>query len=228
MHHYNCNNITKTWIQIYVPPKLKCLFLKYFLAIRWWFNQDKKPSGINTKRKEIGFKFRTTDLSNFDNRWWDVYFVPFFFYSYCNYYIFIYFIIFLQNVVSRLFMREIHGPSARSKARNHRGKLVNTARGFYMNVYPNYTLVNVEKPPCFLRKFTPCGKYFIAFSMCQTSLEIYRYVKIFNFFYSVLTKVSGRSSNFLKDLKAKKSSKSSWIFFPVFSLLRFWILLRNV
>ena len=81
----------------------------------------------------------------------------------------------LQNVVSRLFMREIHGPSARSKARNHRGKLVNTARGFYMNVYPNYTLVNVEKPPCFLRKFTPCGKYFIAFSMCQTSLEIYRF-----------------------------------------------------
>ena len=44
-----------------------------------------------------------------------------------------------------------------------------------MNIYPNYTLVNVEKPPCFLRKFTPCGKYFIAFSMCQTSLEIYRF-----------------------------------------------------
>lgn len=44
-----------------------------------------------------------------------------------------------------------------------------------MNVYPNFTLVNVEKPPCFLRKFTPCGKYFIAFSMCQTSLEIYRF-----------------------------------------------------
>ena len=80
-----------------------------------------------------------------------------------------------QNIVNRLFMREIHGPSSQSKARTHRGRLVNTARGFYMNIYPNYTLVNVEKPPCFLRKFTPCGKYFIAFSMCQTSLEIYRF-----------------------------------------------------
>ena len=127
----------------------------------------------------------------------------------------------LQNVVSRLFMREIHGPSARSKARNHRGKLVNTARGFYMNVYPNYTLVNVEKPPCFLRKFTPCGKYFIAFSMCQTSLEIYRYVKIFYFFYSVLTKISGRSPNFLKDMKAKKIFKKFVNFLSGFPQIRF-------
>ena len=71
-------------------------------------------------------------------------------------------------------MRELHGPSTHKKARNHRGRIINTQRGFYMNIYPNYTLVNVEKPPCFLRKFTPCGKYFIAFSMCQTSLEIYR------------------------------------------------------
>ena len=80
-----------------------------------------------------------------------------------------------QNVVFRLFMRELHGPSTHSKARTHRGRVINTQRGFYMNIYPNYTLVNVEKPPCFLRKFTPCGKYFIAFSMCQTSLEIYRF-----------------------------------------------------
>ena len=115
----------------------------------------------------------------------------------------------LQNVVSRLFMREIHGPSARSKARNHRGKLVNTARGFYMNVYPNYTLVNVEKPPCFLRKFTPCGKYFIAFSMCQTSLEIYRYVKIFYFFYNLqlFDKNFRPQSKFFKRYESKKIFK---------------------
>lgn len=80
-----------------------------------------------------------------------------------------------QHVLSRLFSRELHGPSASKSARTHRGTLLNTARGFYLNIVPNYTLVNVEKPPCFLRKFTPCGKYFIAFSMCQTSLEIYRF-----------------------------------------------------
>ncbi len=80
-----------------------------------------------------------------------------------------------QNIVNRLRMRETHGVHAHGRARTHRGRPVNTARGFYLNVFPNYTLVNVEKPPCFLRKFTPCGRYFIAFSMCQTSLEIYRF-----------------------------------------------------
>ena len=40
---------------------------------------------------------------------------------------------------------------------------------------PNFTLVNVEKPPCFLRKFSPDAKRFIAFSADQTCLEIYSY-----------------------------------------------------
>lgn len=35
--------------------------------------------------------------------------------------------------------------------------------------------MNVEKPPCFLRKFSPDGKHFIAFSADQTSLEVYVY-----------------------------------------------------
>ena len=73
-----------------------------------------------------------------------------------------------QNLAHRLMMRETFGTS------HHRGtKKVSTSRGFYLNVFPNYTLVNVEKPPCFLRKFTPDGRHFIAFSPCQTYLEIY-------------------------------------------------------
>ena len=55
-------------------------------------------------------------------------------------------------------------------------KKVSTGRGFYLNVFPNYTLVNIEKPPCFLRKFTPDGRHFIAFSPCQTYLEIYLFL----------------------------------------------------
>ena len=52
---------------------------------------------------------------------------------------------------------------------------LNTVRGFHLNIVPNFTLVNVEKPPCFLRKFSPDGKKFLAFSSDQTSLEIYSY-----------------------------------------------------
>jgi len=72
-----------------------------------------------------------------------------------------------QNVVHRLHQREIH--NGRPGTHFHR------ARKFYTNVFPNFTLVNVEKPPCFLRKFSPDGKYFIAFSADQTSIEIYSF-----------------------------------------------------
>lgn len=73
-----------------------------------------------------------------------------------------------QNIVPRLLHREINGS-------RHKRNFLNTTRGFYTNVYPNYTLINLEKPPCFLRKFTPDGKRFIAFSADQTHLEIYEY-----------------------------------------------------
>ncbi|XP_795871.1 DET1 homolog [Strongylocentrotus purpuratus] len=72
-----------------------------------------------------------------------------------------------QNVVHRLRFREIYRP----KCMSH----FSLTRSFHQNVFPNFTVVNVEKPPCFLRKFSPDGRYFIAFSSDQTSLEIYRF-----------------------------------------------------
>ncbi|XP_048737715.2 DET1 homolog [Ostrea edulis] len=72
-----------------------------------------------------------------------------------------------QNVVYRLFHRQTHAPRP--------GTHFHQVRSLYTNVFPNYTVVNVEKPPCFLRKFSPDGKYFIAFSSDQTSLEIYSF-----------------------------------------------------
>lgn len=48
-------------------------------------------------------------------------------------------------------------------------------RKFYCNVLPNYTVLDVEKPPCYLRKFSPDGQYFIAFSLDQSSLDIYKF-----------------------------------------------------
>jgi len=73
-----------------------------------------------------------------------------------------------QNLVIRLRSRRMFGSSYRRRS-------INTGRGFYTNVFPDFTLVNVEKPPCFLRKFSPDGNKFIAFSADQTSLEVYEY-----------------------------------------------------
>lgn len=73
-----------------------------------------------------------------------------------------------QNIVLRLQHRETLGCM-------YPGTQVLVARQFYQNVFPNYTVVNVEKPPCFLRKFSPDGKYLVAFSADQTSIEVYEY-----------------------------------------------------
>lgn len=70
-----------------------------------------------------------------------------------------------QNIVIRLMNREMYGSQ---KPGSH----FHVVREFYQNVFPNLTIVNVEKPPCFLRKFSPDGKHFIAFSADQTSLEV--------------------------------------------------------
>lgn len=72
-----------------------------------------------------------------------------------------------QNIVHRLRYREI---GMGVKTPQH------SVREFYQNVYPNLTVVNVEKPPCYLRKFSPDGRYLIAFSSDQASLEIYQYM----------------------------------------------------
>nr|SVE84129.1 EOG090X028J [Daphnia pulex] len=71
-----------------------------------------------------------------------------------------------QNVVIRLIRRETH-----VKPGNY-----HICRSFYQSVVPNFTIVNIEKPPCYLRKFTPNGKYFIAFSSDHTSVEVYKYL----------------------------------------------------
>lgn len=72
-----------------------------------------------------------------------------------------------QNIVSRLCTRELFYGKP--------GTQFLQARQFYTNIFPNFTVANVEKPPCFLRKFSPDGKYFVAFSSDQTSLEIYEF-----------------------------------------------------
>uniref|UniRef100_A0A2M4AQA5 Putative negative regulator of histones n=1 Tax=Anopheles triannulatus TaxID=58253 RepID=A0A2M4AQA5_9DIPT len=71
-----------------------------------------------------------------------------------------------QNIIHRLRERE--------SGMRHRTPM-HVVRELYQNVYPNLTVVNVERPPCYLRKFSPDGKYLIAFSSDQAALEIYAY-----------------------------------------------------
>lgn len=72
-----------------------------------------------------------------------------------------------QNIVYHLRQREINC--------GRPGTQFHVARNFYKNIFPNFTVINLEKPPCFLRKFSPDGRYFIAFSADQMSLEIYEF-----------------------------------------------------
>lgn len=76
-----------------------------------------------------------------------------------------------QNVVWKLRQRETFFPSSRSYPGTHWHR----ARSFTQNIFPNFTIVNVEKPPCFLRKFSPDGRYFVAFSLDQSSIEVYEF-----------------------------------------------------
>jgi len=73
-----------------------------------------------------------------------------------------------QNIVQRLVSRELFS-----------GKRVGTEkyleRSMYQSIYPNFTVTNVDKPPCFLRKFTPNGKYLIAFSSDYVSVDIFKF-----------------------------------------------------
>ena len=71
------------------------------------------------------------------------------------------------SLLHRLFHRETFV----SKPNIHH----HVARKFYCNILPNFSLIDVEKPPCYLRKFSPDGHYFVAFSSDQSSLEIYEF-----------------------------------------------------
>lgn len=73
-----------------------------------------------------------------------------------------------QNIVHKLIHRELYGEP-------RPGTTFYVTRSFYQNIVPDFTVINVEKPPCFLRKFSPDGQFFIAFSSDQTSVEIYTF-----------------------------------------------------
>ena len=72
-----------------------------------------------------------------------------------------------QNLAHRLRNRQIEHclPAAH----------FHVARLFHECIFPNFTIINIQKPASFLRKFSPDGCHFICFSVDQSSLEIYEY-----------------------------------------------------
>lgn len=105
-----------------------------------------------------------------------------------------------QNVVHRLERRRIC--SGRPGAHWYR------VRCFHQNLFPNFTVVNVEKPPCFLRKFSPDGRCFIAFSSDQTSLEVVQRSLTVNFVF-FLTHISAENIIFYL-IFISQLSKAHW------------------
>lgn len=73
-----------------------------------------------------------------------------------------------QSVVSFLRQRE-------SGLNERRGIRAPEISDFYKCIYPSLTVINVQKPPGFLRKFSPNGQYLIAFTLDQMALEIYQF-----------------------------------------------------
>jgi de-etiolated-1 len=75
----------------------------------------------------------------------------------------------VQNIVARLNNRQLWGYNRRVGTEKY------LQRSMYQSLFPNFTVTHVDKPPCFLRKFTPDGKYFVAFSLDQMSVEVYHF-----------------------------------------------------
>lgn len=122
-----------------------------------------------------------------------------------------------QNVVVRLFARQTF---AYKKPATH----FHLTRQFYQNVFPNFTVINVEKPPCFLRKFSPDGKHFIAFSADQTALEIYTYKGPSAACDLLQRAKSGKGDKRFFDIKSKLFERFFKVLFFVFTISCFFFI----
>ncbi|KAI5659064.1 hypothetical protein M9H77_27857 [Catharanthus roseus] len=71
-----------------------------------------------------------------------------------------------NNVAARVFQRQICTPAP--------GTSIHTARRFYENIVPGYTIFDVECPDHSFRKFTEDGLYLISFSRNHQDLIVYR------------------------------------------------------
>lgn len=57
----------------------------------------------------------------------------------------------------------------------HRNELTsyNHLKRIYLAITPNYTVINVKTPSCYLRRFTPDGRYLVAFNQNLNGIQIF-------------------------------------------------------
>ncbi|KAJ2078425.1 hypothetical protein H4R24_004474 [Coemansia sp. RSA 988] len=58
--------------------------------------------------------------------------------------------------------------------RHRRGLLGTRPEAAHSFLYPNRTIYNVEAPDCYFRRFTPDGKYLIAFNRILSGIQVFR------------------------------------------------------
>lgn len=71
------------------------------------------------------------------------------------------------NILDTLLHRELGCP--RREIRH------NQIKKFYHSIHPNFTVLNVKTPNCFLRRFSPCGRYLIAYNNTLSGIIIYQF-----------------------------------------------------
>ena len=71
------------------------------------------------------------------------------------------------NIINLLKRREI-GYLDRTET------VINETKRIYLSIHPNFTVLNVKTPNCFLRRFTSDGKYLIAFNSQLNGIIIYK------------------------------------------------------
>ncbi|OQR80110.1 DET1-like [Tropilaelaps mercedesae] len=74
-----------------------------------------------------------------------------------------------QNLLCRLIQRETYPAK-----QNVNSALI--SRKLHQNAVPRFTIMAVDKPSVFLKKFSPDGKYLFAFSSDQMSIQIFKYL----------------------------------------------------
>jgi len=59
----------------------------------------------------------------------------------------------------------------------HRNELTrfNHLKKIYLAVTPNYTVISVKTPSCYLRRFSPDGRYLVAFNQNLNGIQIFSF-----------------------------------------------------
>ncbi len=72
------------------------------------------------------------------------------------------------NIINTLIKREL-GYQKKTET------TFNELKRIYLAIYPNYTVLNVKTPNCYLRRFSPDGRYLIAFNQHLNGIIIYKF-----------------------------------------------------